>query len=323
MKTCAFAVIQHDPHNKYKSAWLQAKYGNPVLRIDEIDIAIKSAENNIASQTAPDIKIAICPEHFLAKQHGFDPNETTNPSFFHEIGEIIPIFQKLKILSDKYPDWLIIPGSITIFGLQRVLGSNFESGMLFNNESIHKTSHVSGEAHATNSSLHEKLIQRTAAIKSQETTEFRPCYNISPIYLDGKIIKLRKKRYEAFDENKSLELVGAGTENAFFPMSNGSPIIQYKGLNIGIEICAEHEHGLLLAEAGRKLDLHIIISNEVSPFREHTALAAGGRLIHVGSSMTGIYRNIDIPESTDSDGFEYSNFRKPGIYTFRETIGEP
>lgn len=278
------------------------------------------AEHKLSGSDKPDVKIAICPEHFLAKQHGYNPKDITQPEVFHNISEIIPIFQKLKILSDKHPDWLIIPGTITVFGLNTITGSDFKFSN-FNSERILSTSYVSQDARATNETLLESLQKKANQINSKPEIKFRPCYNVSPIYFRGKIVKIRRKIFEAYDGDNSLDVVGKGSETAYFPMSYGNPVLKHEGLNIGVEICAEHEHGLLRAEVSRKLDLHIIISNDVCPFQEHTSLAENGYLIHVGSTMTGIYKSNELPLSSESLEFEYKNTSKPGVYGFDIEVG--
>jgi hypothetical protein len=53
-------------------------------------------------------------------------------------------------------------------------------------------------------------------------------------------------------------------------------VFRWNGLDVGLEICADHHAGTLRAFAGDKLDLQIIVSNGTRIFPEHAAVKPGG-----------------------------------------------
>ena len=323
-KRCGFVVIQHGPTNKYnflRSASLVVHMGSPLGRIQQLDEAIQAADGLFLRQNlTPDLKIAICPEHYLSKQHGYNP-EVTTPDVFHEISGIIPIFQALKQLSDRHPDWLIIPGSITVLGLDRVRGSEVPQRLTATMQPS-ATNAVSGSALAANQTLASYQQNLVQDLQNRDQEDFRPCYNVSPVYSNGTIVLLKRKMYEAVDERgNTQERIGVGAESTYFPMIRNTGVLTYGGLSIGIEICVEHEHGTLAYEAGNSLDLHIVFSNEVYPFSEHAAIKNDGLFVHAGATTTGTYRSNELPRANESDEFAYANSERPGTYIFVQTAG--
>lgn len=323
-KTCAFVILQHNPDNKYiGNRWVVM--ASPLGRIHHLEEAIQMAEGHLkTNEIETDLKIAICPEHFLSKKHSYPLTKegVRIVDMFHEISDVIPILQLLKKMSDRYPDWLIIPGTLTVFGLDTIKGQDVTLKTLTPRLPSNVTDDVSKEARLTNVSFGKFQQKQIESMQSKAESEFRPCYNLSPVYLGGKIVLIRRKVFEAFHNENSLERIGESTERTFFPMLPSQSILECAGLKVGIEICAEHEHGYVAWQARGSLDLHIVISNEVYPFAEHCGINDSGLFVHAGSTLTGIYRQGELPSSTASLEFTYKNQKQPGVHFFLERVGE-
>lgn len=323
MTTCYFALMQRHPFRKQGDSVPDESYSQPEIRVQQIEEMINNAEIAFAGSghPQPEVKIAICPEHFLARQHGKKISSPSDGRYFNEISEVIPILQQLTLISKSRPDWLIIPGSITVFAIEPQVGSSIAPHMIYTDEMVKRTNSVSPNATRQNASLKTELEATQAFISKRPDRLFRPCYNVAPIYLAGKIIKIRRKKYEAFGDRGSLDVIGSGSESGYFPMSTGSAVFEHKGLTIGVEICVEHEHGLLKAEAPAGLDLHIIISNEVYPFLEHASLKENGALVHVDTNTTGVYRKNELVSSDRPDTFQAKNIGEQKTHFIRQTVG--
>ncbi|MBP5943292.1 MULTISPECIES: hypothetical protein [unclassified Pseudomonas] len=323
MTSCYFALMQRHPFRKQGNTLPADSYAQPEIRVQQIEEMIKNAEVSITSESlpAPDVKIAICPEHFLARQHGKKIARPTDGRFFNEMHEVIPILQQLTLISRSRPDWLIIPGSITVFGLNPVKSGDLEKDILYTHDMLTKTNDAGHNATMQNIGLQKELDLTHSYLKKQGEQLLRPCYNIAPIYLAGTIIKIRRKKFEAYGEQGSLDLIGEGSEAGFFPMSDPKAVFEFKGLTIGVEICVEHEHGLLKSEAPDGLDLHILISNEVTPFTEHAALKANGALVHVDTNSTGVYRKNELVGASNPWDFIPKNHSVQKSHFVRQNVG--
>lgn len=85
-------------------------------RINDIEAQIREAESALAAEpvhTTPDaeIRIFVAPEWYFRKSN--NSNKDTNagtPSYDH--AEFLDIVKKCKALSAKFPEWLIVPGTI-------------------------------------------------------------------------------------------------------------------------------------------------------------------------------------------------------------------
>ena len=307
MAKLSIAMIQHGPKSFYKNKSFHMLMSSLPGRLNEIELLMKKAETVIGGDR--DVKIAICPEHYLSKKHGSE----TQTALYHEIGGIIPILKSLKSLSDRYNDWLIIPGTITVMGLDETKGKDLTQRHL-SSVSIPETFSTI-HARSQYEELEKYKRERLEFLNTEKSEEnFRPFYNLSPIYYNGKIVKIRRKKLEAVAEGTSLDRVGDDSEKLYFPLIENSSVLVHKGLRIGVEICSEHEYGSLLAEVKENLlDIHIVISNEVYPFVEHSAIKPGGIFVHSGTETCGIYRQTQLPISTN-DAFTYQHEKTPGIY---------
>lgn len=292
---------------------------SPIGRIHEIDRMIGGADA-ATKDRSPAVKLAICPEHYLANKDGSTSGEHGGGRFFNTINEVVPMLKALKQLSDKYPDWLIIPGTVTVLGLDTIRGRDMTMHNMIRGKQFGEAAHVSQFAKDRSEELTAHKQQRLREIQGRPEEEFRPCYNLSPIYFGGLIKTIRRKQYEALGSNESLDRVGTEKDSLFFPLVADNMIFEHDGLRIGVEICGEHEYGGMAHAAGdRPLDIHVIISNDVSPFREHATLAPGGLLVQSDAKRSGVYSADELPGAEDDPAYKHED--TPGIYVTVAEVG--
>jgi predicted amidohydrolase len=81
----------------------------------------------------------------------------------------------------------------------------------------------------------------------------------------------------------------ARRHRARFARGSETPIVRWRGLDVGIEICRDHGDGLLrfrlLTAPRARVDLHVVVSAGVGP--RHVAAGLGGVLVHVDGCTLG------------------------------------
>ena len=120
---------------------------------------------------------------------------------------------------------------------------------------------------------------------------------------NGGILHKYNKRHESIAD-EAFELPSKSDyRNILFPPTTTSPVVPpVKGLQIGIEICVDHEYHTLLSWSGRQNHIHIVCSASVTVGREHAAIREGGVLIQADSQSAGVYRRSDLASSREMGG---------------------
>jgi len=126
---------------------------------------------------------------------------------------------------------------------------------------------------------------------------------------EGEASKDGAARYEALGQSESLEVPTPELDGipVFFPPRDSTPVFTVQRgsqrLKLGVEICADHEFGSLAAwlrthGEGAELDVHVIVSDEVYPMREHSAAK---HMLHAGRVLAGLYETSRLPSLSVDD----------------------
>jgi predicted amidohydrolase len=116
-------------------------------------------------------------------------------------------------------------------------------------------------------------------------------YNTAYLYLCGEQIGLYHKKSD-FEENLTAQNIAHVTADG--PSVFSIPTQDGDNLNLGIEICLDHNCGVLkkyhetIAPGGRKPDIHLVLSAAVAKVPEHLCVKPDGEFFH--SSSESSYR---------------------------------
>ena len=179
---------------------------------------------------APEIEVRylfVAPEYFLSA--GSDAHIVTREDQQH-------ILTSLRALSTRYPDLMLIPGTLPYYRRRRV-------------EDVGK---YPGFQH--------KYISHNAAYVIHDSLK---AYKHNKRHDAGEVLP---------NENRNGKIsYRGGTSNGQFNLA---------GVNIGLEICADHDVGVLRAELIQYVDLHIVMSASVTLKLDNFCARDGGFLIH-------------------------------------------
>ncbi len=113
--------------------------------------------------------------------------------------------------------------------------------------------------------------------------------NTAFLAYDGTIHTYHKK-FEAIEDGLSMEIMGhEDWRNTFFSPGTRSSTILLDGIRFGLEICADHNFGLLRAR-GRTTHVEVLSSSYIGVFDDQVGVVPGGHLVHADSKASGIYR---------------------------------
>ena len=259
------------------------------------------------------LRIFVAPEFYFSNQRAHFFDEETKER----------IRGSLIALSRKYPEILIIPGTVAWYktwerSASRAWRKVEEHGApaaprkFSKYHALYKKELDLDEAP---SAAAKYMYEQQAEYRARQVCDFgarmtgndptlKVAHNTVFVLYHGKIWHKYNKRFEAIGkEDLSLEVPeDSDYRNIVFPPTETlSTIPSIKGVRIGVEVCVDHEHGALLS-AGRNHDIHIVCSATVSVFREHAAVVDRGYVVQADAESAGVYRPSDLPSSESEDG---------------------
>jgi hypothetical protein len=280
-----------------------------------LEAVVESSHQAMKKHATKDsLLVFVAPEFYFSDsaEHFYDENTKEQ------------IRASLVGLSKKYPEMLIVPGSVAWFktaerselhAIRRAEGGKENTPRNLAKHvqrygAIKRPEYQSEYAEDTGEVLadHRKYYaQELARQLSDSPAHVRIARNTVFVLYGGGVWHKYNKRHELVSERAYEVPSYAKPKTTFFAPSVTDPTLpSIKGLKIGIEVCADHEHHSLLSSGGgRNYHLHIICSATVYPAREHSAVRDDGALIHADSRTSGVYRHKGIsPANNPGNGAE-------------------
>ncbi|CEK10780.1 hypothetical protein [Legionella hackeliae] len=200
-------------------------------KIDVLEEKFKAVyQLAMSSLTDETTFLFLCPEFNLLNM-----KDLSNLSYTKS--EFVDIEKRLQKLANDYPQAIIIPGTAYI---QKTLDLNDP----------------------------EKDKKYAATIKKWQLEHLRTLKNFRQEIKDKTIIKSTASIFfesKATKPKRYSKRVEAGEyidaiSSILYP-GHSSPFFTHNGIRFGIEICADHEDGVLLSEQKEPIDVHVIIAN--------------------------------------------------------------
>jgi predicted amidohydrolase len=227
------------------------------------------------------------PEFFLRDTKTFFQSDQAR-------GEIL---RALRKLSANFPHVLIMPG--TIPWVEEVDSSVCKDLYTAYQKNQRDARYVSKSAEQHHCSLLVHVEKELGRLDSYARVLL--ARNTLYCLKAGQVVHTYHKRYEAIGLELPEAAVNAAPKAVFFPPQGNSPyfVDDSDGITYGVEICADHEYGGLRAALDRgRVNVHVIVSDEVYPIREHTC---ADYLVHAGRVIAGVYREKDLPSVDNGD----------------------
>ncbi len=201
------------------------------------------------------------------------------------------ILLRLQELSARFPHVLMMPG--TIPWVEEVDSSVCEARYKAYQASQRNARHASKAAELQHGLLLAHVGKELLRLQSHARVLL--ARNTLYCLKAGNVVHTYHKRFEAIDLELPTSAVDMLPKAVFFPPQDNSPyfVDDSDGITYGVEICADHEYaGLRLALGRGRVDVHVIVSDQVYPIREHTC---ADYLVHAGRVIAGVYREEDLP----------------------------
>jgi predicted amidohydrolase len=237
-------------------------------------------------------------------------------NFFQTVQGKNAILDELKKLSAQFPKILIMPGTIPwLEAVQSDVCKEMYRAYLSSKFPV-KTK--SAKAFHDELNVHIRAELERLARTNQVYLARNTLYCLK----NGRVVYTYHKRFEALGQEIPEDHAVKFDRSIFFPPQSNSPyfVDEDDALLYGVEICADHEYNSLgqALEFGN-VDVHVLLSDEVYPVREHTPPEY---LVHAGRGTAGVYRREALP-SIDNDDIDYLEelLRKESIANRIENIG--
>ncbi len=117
--------------------------------------------------------------------------------------------------------------------------------------------------------------------------------------LDSKLKAIGKANYVAYNESLMFyagafiygyqkktdftEVLGGSTSSTVYIPGTFDPIFPWENISCGIEICGDHDLGVLNT-CSQSVNIHIILSDWVAVIEQHITLKPNGLLIHASTN---------------------------------------
>jgi hypothetical protein len=284
-------------------------------KLEKVEGKRKQVAGGAGLWTVPQV-LFVAPEYLFSEPTGFykDPLGVRRPRLLAGIDDaqhsskrhmdesrLKKLLDKLKRLSRKYSHILIVPGTIAWnkpvsdpqFLLDRFTDAAAAHGGMPLAHGVAAAGPHDALKRARAASLNAVQIAPAAYAAQRGISEreakkqlknARICFNTAPVLYAGRIVWVYNKHGDynemnhAYNNVRKYQIAMPGVRTGYFNLGAGA------GLNFGIEVCLDHNIGILRSQfSGSRVHIHIISSAWVDVRDDHCMALVDGYVAHAAS----------------------------------------